>query len=77
MQGFLQEECPEEARLQLQVLQELHGGQGQEEPVQILQTQEMFQGWHEEGCCPEREGQDQQENTNTGGINDRSQWTVC
>ena len=49
MQGVLQTERPQEARLQLQVLSQLHCGQGQAEPVQVLQTQEVFQGRDEEG----------------------------
>ena len=49
MQGILQEERPEKSRLHLQVQQELRRRQRQEEPMSLLQTEEMFQGWHEEG----------------------------
>ena len=71
LQGVLQTECAEEARLQLPVLSELHGGQGQEEPVSPLQAEEVLQGGHEEGRRAERAGQNQQESALTGGDHDR------
>ena len=49
MQRILPAKCSQEARLQLQVLALLHRGQGQEEPVQVLQTEEVLQGGDEEG----------------------------
>ena len=37
----------------------------------------MLQGWHEEGRSAEREGQNQQENSDSGGDHDRPQRALC
>ena len=76
LQRIFPEERPKEACIQLQVFTQLHGGQGQAEPVPLLPFEEVLQGWDEEGCRSEREGQDQQENAQPGGHHDWPQWTL-
>ena len=53
--------------------QELHGGQGQAQPVPLLSAAEVFQGGDEEGRGPEREGPHQQADPHPGGDHDRAQ----
>lgn len=66
LQRFLPPVDPEKAQLHLQVQPELRGGQGQEEPVQVLPAQKVLQGGHEEGCCAERARPDQRQETQPG-----------
>ena len=67
LQGLLPPQRAQEARLLVPLQPRLRGGQGQAEPVPVLQAEEVLQGRDEEGRRPEREGQNQLEEAKHGG----------